>query len=62
MRGCLHDNHMGEIGLEMHIFPILMRTVKFEDRQCTEDCTERQNCPIMIEIQRQEDDADELQA
>lgn len=32
---------------EVHICPILIRTVMWEDGKCTEDCGE-QDCPIMI--------------
>lgn len=39
---------------EIHICPILMRTVKFVDGQCVEQCDEM-DCPVMIEIQRQEE-------
>ena len=48
--------------MEIHICPILMRTVKFEDGQCTEKCSEKNDCPILIEIQRQEEKTDGLQS
>lgn len=38
---------MNEKTREVHICPILMRTVIFEDGRCTEDCTE-QDCPIIV--------------
>ena len=37
--------------IEIHICPILMRTVKFEDGTCTEQCNE-DDCPIQEEIKR----------
>lgn len=41
--------------MEIHICPILMRTVRFEYGQCIELCSEKNDCPIMLEIKRQED-------
>ena len=38
---------MKEKTREVHICPILMRTVIFEDGRCTEDCAE-QDCPIIV--------------
>ncbi len=32
---------------EVHICPILMRTVIWEDEKCTEDCGET-DCPIQV--------------
>lgn len=43
-----------EVKMEIHICPILMRTGRFEERQCAEQCDET-DCPVMIEIQRQEE-------
>ena len=34
---------------EVHICPLLMRTVILEDGQCSEKCSEE--CPIMISTQ-----------
>lgn len=31
---------------EVHICPILMRTVRFEDGECTEQC-EEDDCPVL---------------
>lgn len=31
---------------EMHVCPILMRTVKYRDEKCTENCGETE-CPVM---------------
>lgn len=42
--------------IEIHICPILMRTVRFEGKTCLEKCNNRDDCPIMIEMQRQEED------
>ena len=39
----------------VHVCPILMRTVKFENDSCLEQCNDRDDCPVMIEIQRQEE-------
>ena len=42
--------------IKVHICPILMRTVRFIDGQCEQsDCLEKEDCLIMIEIQRQEE-------
>lgn len=36
--------------MEIHICPILMRTVKFMDGKCTEQCEE--DCPIQEKMKR----------
>ena len=33
--------------VEIHICPILMRTVKFIDGSCSEKCKDRSDCPVM---------------
>lgn len=39
---------MREKNKEVHICPIFMRTVVFEDGECTMECTE-EDCPIKTE-------------
>ena len=51
----IQETCLGEIDLEIHICTILMRTVRFEHGQCIELCSEKDDCPIMLEIKRQED-------
>ena len=44
---------MNKKRIEIHICPILMRTVRFIDGQCEQsNCLEKEDCPIMIEIER----------
>ncbi len=43
-----------DMKIEIHICPILMRTVKFVDGRCTEFCNE-EDCPVMVELLRQEE-------
>lgn len=37
--------------MDIHICPILMRTVRFIDGQCSEECSE-EDCPIREEMKR----------
>ena len=33
--------------VEIHICPILMRTVNFIDGSCSEECEDRIDCPVL---------------
>ena len=40
--------------VEIHICPIFMRTVRFEDGSCLEECEDRSDCPVMGMIKDKE--------
>lgn len=55
-----YDNDNGKMqttNLNVHICPILMRTVKFEDGRCVENCNEA-DCPVCQESEHRSDNGD----
>ncbi len=43
--------------MDIHVCPILMRTVNFEDEKCTEQCS-RKDCPIENMEKKDEEEQD----
>ena len=41
--------------MDVHVCPILMRTVRFLDGNCSENCNES-DCPILEELKRELED------
>ena len=42
--------------MEVHICPVLLRTVMFADGSCQEECGDRNDCPVMECIKKDEND------